>query len=559
MKCKVGLLLALLTIVSLLAVGCAGAAEAPPTATEAPAEGAPAAEMESPTIQAIKDRGTLRLGAAIALPAVYKDPNTGELKGVGIDMGNEAAERLGVDVQYIESSWDAIIAGLQANKYDAIVAGLYATEERKKVVDFVTWYEEGLCFLVGNDSPIHTLENLNSSDVTIATVTGSGSEQTIKRELSEAQIRSVPLATGGGGAPPEEVLSGRADASQLDAVLAQAWDQRFPELRIAPDGCFETPAFPIPVGIAISKGDAGWKAFWEDVVADLQDKGLIKDWRAKYSSWEFVFPGEPTPTPAPGEAPEVSAPAPGESAIVDAIKGRGKLRAGVAVALPVIGQDPKTGEYFGPAIEIGKWIAEGLGVELELVESNWDVIIAGLQANKFDVAIAGLYATPARKEVVDFVTWYEMGFCHLVRKDNDKIQTLEDLNSPDVVGCQYTGTGTEQSVRAKYPKAKIDSIVSPPGGETRIEEVLAGRCDFSTLDSPLIRVYAEEYPQIKVVPKSADYCFEHPDMATPVGLALNYEQPAFKAYIESVINAHKDDIDTFIKKYSASEYLRPQQ
>jgi ABC-type amino acid transport substrate-binding protein len=556
------LFLGLLVIVSMLLVACGGGEEAtatPEPPVEKPTE-TPAEEMESPTIKAIKERGTLRLGAAIALPAVYKDPSDGKLKGVGVDMANEAAKRLGVDVEYIESSWDAIIAGLQANKYDAVVAGLYATEERKKVVDFVIWYEEGNCFLVRNDSPIHTLEDLNSSDVTIATITGSGSEQMVQANLPNAKIRSVPTATGGGGAPPEEVLSGRADASQFDGVLALAWDQRFPELRVAPDNCFEDPTMPTPVGIAINKGDPEWKTFWEEVVADLESQGLIKDWRAKYSGWEFVFPGEPTPVAeAPGAPAEVAAPAAGESPTVDAIREAGKLRAGVAVALPTLGQDPKTGEYFGPAVEIGRWAAEGLGVEFELVDSNWDTIIAGLQANKFELAIAGLYATPARREVVDFVIWTEMGFCHLVLKDNDKIQSLEDLNSPDVVGCQYTGTGTEQNVREKYPNAVIDSIVSPPGGETRIEEVLAGRCDFSTLDSPLIIVYQQEYPQIKVFPESAEYCFANPDMPTEVGVALNYGDEVFKSYVEAIINAHGDDIDELMIKYSAPEYLRPQE
>jgi polar amino acid transport system substrate-binding protein len=253
------------------------------------------------------------------------------------------------------------------------------------------------------------------------------------------------------------------------------------------------------------------------------------------------------------------APAPGESATVDAIRKAGKLRAGIAVALPWLGQDPKTGEYFGPSIEIGQWMAEGLGVELELVESNWDTIIAGLQANKFVVAIAPLNPTPERREVVDFVHYLDAGLCHMALKDNDKVQTLEDLNKPDVVWCQYTGGGTLQAVRAKYPDAQYDTIVAPPGGEARIEEVLAGRCDATTIDSPLIIVYQEEYPQIKVLPESAEYCAVHPDLPAPVSLALNYGDPAFKAYIEALIEAHRDEIDASYVKYSALEYLRPQK
>ncbi len=42
-------------------------------------------------------------------------------------------------------------------------------------------------------------------------------------------------------------------------------------------------------------------------------------------------------------------PAKGQSPTVDKIRDAGKLRAGVAIALPWLGQDPKTGQYFGAA------------------------------------------------------------------------------------------------------------------------------------------------------------------------------------------------------------------
>lgn len=261
----------------------------------------------------------------------------------------------------------------------------------------------------------------------------------------------------------------------------------------------------------------------------------------------------PTPTKV---MPTKESAAP-KSPTIDAIKKAGKLRAGVAIALPYLGQDPKTKEFFGPAVEIGKWLAEGLGVELELVESNWDVIIAGLQADKFEIAIAPLGITPERKKVVDFVAWAQSGYCHLVRKDNAKIQTLEDLNKPDVVSCQYTGTATEQNVKRKYPNAQYDSIVSPAGAETRLEEVLAGRCDWTTLDVELILIYQKEYPQIKVLPQSAEYCYANPDIPVDVGLALKYGDEVFKSYIQEIVNAHRDEIAELKKKYSSEEYLRP--
>ena len=259
-----------------------------------------------------------------------------------------------------------------------------------------------------------------------------------------------------------------------------------------------------------------------------------------------------TPTPPPAATPEV------ESPTIAAIKEAGKLRAGVAVALPTIGQDPKTGEFFGPAIEVGKWLAEGLGVEVEFVDTNWDTAVAGLQANKYEVCVAGLYATPQRVEVIDFVNYTRMGFCGMVLKDNDKVNTLEDFNKPETVLGIYTGSGHEP-LRDEFPNATFDSVVSPPGAETRIEELLAGRIDVAFLDSPLILVYQEEYPQVKVIPESPEYCYENPIMGMEVGISVAKGDPAWYSYVESVVKGRGEEIQQLLKKYSAPEYLRPQE
>lgn len=245
---------------------------------------------DSPTIQAIKKAGVLRAGVSIAAPTIFKDPSTGELEGILIQIGKEAAKRLGVGFEASETGWDTIIAGLQANKYDVALAGLFETEQRKKVVDFVTFGEEGIAFLVRKDNDaIKTSEDLNKSSVTIATVTGSGSEQMIKDNFKESQIKSVISPTGGSGAPPEEVIAGRVDAAQFDAVLALAYQERFPDLKVVPSDAFEKPLFSTPTGIAIRKDDPKFGEFLASIVADLEKEGKILAWREKWSKPELLL------------------------------------------------------------------------------------------------------------------------------------------------------------------------------------------------------------------------------------------------------------------------------
>ena len=244
----------------------------------------------SPTIQKIKKLGVLRVGVAIAAPTAFKDPQTGKLDGIVVQVGQEAAKRLGVKFEASETGWDTIIAGLQADKYDVALAGLFKTPQRDKVIDFVIVGEEGIAFLVRKDNDaIKTAEDLDKPGVTIATVTGSGSEQMIKVHFRKSAIKSILSPTGGSGAPPEEVVTGRVDAAQFDAVLTQAYLQRFPDLKVVPADAFEKPLFPTPIGIGVRKDDRQFGDFLASVVADLQGKGLIQSWRAKWSKPELLL------------------------------------------------------------------------------------------------------------------------------------------------------------------------------------------------------------------------------------------------------------------------------
>ena len=254
-------------------------------------------------------------------------------------------------------------------------------------------------------------------------------------------------------------------------------------------------------------------------------------------------------------AGEIMVPMEGKSALVDQIKENGEMRVGVAIAPPWLGQDPNTGQYFGAAFEIGQRIAMELGVEITPVSSGWDVIIAGIQGNQFELAIAPLFATPKRREVVDFVNWTAAGTCYIVLKDSP-IMTFEDMNQPGVRIGTYTGTGTEHGIVAKYTEATIESIVQQVSGAHRIEDVLTGRIDVAPIDDALAFVMAAEYPEIRIIPESPDYCINNSDIPFPVGMAFNYGDPEFKAMLEAIVADMQGQIEASMVKYSDPQYIK---
>ncbi len=254
-------------------------------------------------------------------------------------------------------------------------------------------------------------------------------------------------------------------------------------------------------------------------------------------------------------AGDIMVPMEGKSVLVDQIKANGEMRVGVAIAPPWLGQDPNTGQYFGAAFEIGQRIAMELGVDITAVSSGWDVIIAGIQGNQFELAIAPLFATEKRRKVVDFVNWTEAGTCYIVLQDSP-IMTYEDMNQPGVRIGTYTGTGTEHGIVDKYTEATIDSIVQQVSGAHRIEDVLTGRIDVAPIDDALAFVMAAEYPEIRIIPESPEHCINNSDIPFPIGMAFNYGDPEFKSMLEAIVADMQDQIAASMVKYSDPQYIK---
>ena len=79
---------------------------------------------------------TLRFGTDASYPPYeYKLPD-GRLAGLDIDIGNAMCAAAGVKCVWVESSFDGLIAGLQARKFDAINASMAPTAARRAVMDF---------------------------------------------------------------------------------------------------------------------------------------------------------------------------------------------------------------------------------------------------------------------------------------------------------------------------------------------------------------------------------------------------------------------------------------
>lgn len=140
-------------------------------------------------------------------------------------------------------------------------------------------------------------------------------------------------------------------------------------------------------------------------------------------------------------------------------------------------------------VEVAQAIAAKLGVTATFVETEWDGIFAGLDAQRYDIAANGVEITDERSEKYDFSTPY--GYIRtalVVRGDNDTITSFEDLN----------GKKTANSIASTYMILAESYGATAVGVDTldqTIQMVLSGRAD-ATLNAE-VSVY--------------DYLSVHPD------------------------------------------------
>jgi polar amino acid transport system substrate-binding protein len=144
-------------------------------------------------IAQIKKRGELRLGVAIAQPWQMKDPKTGAWEGVFVDAMADWAKTLGVKFTPVATSWDNMIAGLQAGQYD-VASSLNARPARSIVVSFSNPLASdiGSFSVVSGTSNLTTFAQLNVASTTVCVQQGAAEDLSLTNAHLALKIQRLP-------------------------------------------------------------------------------------------------------------------------------------------------------------------------------------------------------------------------------------------------------------------------------------------------------------------------------------------------------------------------------
>lgn len=239
-------------------------------------------------------------------------------------------------------------------------------------------------------------------------------------------------------------------------------------------------------------------------------------------------------------------PAPGASPRIDAIRKAGELRVGVLQNAPwLIENTTGNGEpWSGPAWLLAKEYARLLGVKLSTVPVSHETKVPVLASNQVDMTISPLGETPERLKVVDFVVYSATSVCMFGRADNARLAkaaSVDDLNRPEVTIAYFTGGAEEGWVKERFPKAKLRAVASS-GATAPVEEIMARRADAAPINRVPWVGLQQKVKGLAVLPKENN-CQGSTEKASPVGLAIDKNQPAYLEWLRQVAKARKAQLD----------------
>ena len=244
---------ALIALAVVLVSGCVSAPSVPPAAR---------AEL-TPT-------GKLRVGLILSNQVlVSKDPSTGELRGVTVNLGKVLAQRLGVPFEPVEyANPAALVKSFGTNEWD--IAFLAFDPARAKEVDFSPSYMEvDNTYLVTARSKVEAVELADQSGITIAVPERSAPDLFLSRNLKLAKVLRV---SGGSEAAIEALASGKADAYAENAHMLSLYADRLSGSRVL-EGRYTV----IQHAVATPKGKAAASEYLKTFVEEAKADGTVSE------------------------------------------------------------------------------------------------------------------------------------------------------------------------------------------------------------------------------------------------------------------------------------------
>lgn len=193
--------------------------------------------------------------------------------GFDPDIMNKLGEEMHRPIKFVDTRFEQLITGVNAGKFDVIASALYITAERAKQVSYIPYFSTGSSILVRKGTKAVN-DVVSMCGLRVAVIKGGVPSEELAKESKKCvasghgAIDARPFPTDPEGT--QALVSGQVDAQVSDAAVAKKVAEKT-------GGKVEVSStdllYPIPVGLAVKKGNEQLKKQIEDGLAALKASG----------------------------------------------------------------------------------------------------------------------------------------------------------------------------------------------------------------------------------------------------------------------------------------------
>lgn len=207
----------------------------------------------------------------------YRNPKTQQLSGIDIDLAQEFARDLGVEVEFVDSSFARLIPDILEERCDIAMFAIAITPGRQEKLQFSRPHLKSDIYAITTRSNrrIKQWEDIDKPGVEVAVAKGTYHEPVMREKLKHARlvVLDTPFAR------EQEVQSGRADVFMTDYPYVQRMLVNADWARlVAPPSAY----YPVPYAYAMKPGDAVWHARVESFVQKIKQDGRLLEAARKH-------------------------------------------------------------------------------------------------------------------------------------------------------------------------------------------------------------------------------------------------------------------------------------
>lgn len=229
------------------------------------------------TLNAIIERGTLRVGLEAGYMPFEMRDKRGRIIGFDVDIARHMARAMGVELELVNTAWDGIIPALLTDKFDLLMSGMTITPQRNLQVNFADPYMvigQSVILRESLAGEISDYRDLNNPKYTVVSKLGTTGEITARRFMSKADILTFETESEA----VLEVRNNRADAFVYDLPYNIVYIAQNPDKLVHLDEPFTYE----PLGWAIRKGDPDFLNWLNNYLRQIKGDGTYD---ALYERW----------------------------------------------------------------------------------------------------------------------------------------------------------------------------------------------------------------------------------------------------------------------------------